>query len=186
MPAQTGTASDAKWLCRNCKSPGLRRRTPSLLDRITSFFPYTCPRCNCHQKKFRLTFSILIPLVFGGMAVAGIVWFHNYQPFTNSGSAAAASIPDQTEALARARAGAGGGLSTYEQMMLHKQKESMDNATVLKLVKANVGKDVILQMIHTSNPDYDVSANAIIELKEAGVDQAIILAMINASAAPHQ
>jgi len=70
-------------------------------------------------------------------------------------------------------------------MMLRKPRASMDNATVLKLVKASVGKDVILQLIHTSTADYDVSANAIIELKEAGVDQGIILAMINASYATH-
>jgi hypothetical protein len=57
----------------------------------------------------------------------------------------------------------------------------MDNATILKLWRAEVGRDVILQMIRTSNSDYDVSANAIIELKQDGMDQAIILAMIDAS-----
>ena len=57
----------------------------------------------------------------------------------------------------------------------------MDNATILKLWKASVGPNVILQLIRTSNADYDVSASAIIELKEAGVDQTIILAMIDAS-----
>jgi hypothetical protein len=36
-------------------------------------------------------------------------------------------------------------------------------------------------MIRTANADYDVSANAIIELKQAGVDQIVILAMIDAS-----
>ena len=92
---------------------------------------------------------------------------------------------DQAEALARARTAAGGQLSTFEQLMVHKQKTPMDNATVLKLVKANVGKDVILQMIRTSGADYDLSANAIIELKEAGVDPGIVLAMIDVSYANH-
>jgi hypothetical protein len=66
-------------------------------------------------------------------------------------------------------------------MMLHKPKAVLDNATILKLVRANVEVSVILQMIKTSTADYDLGANAIIELKQAGVDQQIILAMIDAS-----
>jgi hypothetical protein len=58
----------------------------------------------------------------------------------------------------------GGQLSTFEQMMTKKPKATLDNATVLKLWRASVGSDVILQMIRTSNADYDLSANAIIEL----------------------
>ena len=44
-----------------------------------------------------------------------------------------------------------------------------------------MGTDVVLQLIRTSTPDYDVSASSIIELKQAGVEQSIILAMIDAS-----
>jgi hypothetical protein len=44
-----------------------------------------------------------------------------------------------------------------------------------------VGASVILQMIRTSNGEYDVSANAIIVLRDAQVDQAVILAMIDAN-----
>ena len=84
------------------------------------------------------------------------------------------------EALARARATAG-GLTAFEQMMIKKPREQMDNATILKLWRNNVGANVILQLIRTTTPDYDVSASAIIELKQAGVDQSIILAMIDAS-----
>jgi hypothetical protein len=87
------------------------------------------------------------------------------------------SSPSTGDALERARAG---GLSTFEQMMLRKPRATMDNATILQLWHANVGVDVILQMIRTSNPDYDVGAEAIIELKKAGVDERIILAMIDA------
>jgi hypothetical protein len=84
------------------------------------------------------------------------------------------------DALARARASAG-GLTAFEQMMIKKPRTTMDNATILKLWRANVGADVILQLLRTSTPDYDVSASSIIELKQAGVEQSIILAMIDAS-----
>jgi hypothetical protein len=66
-------------------------------------------------------------------------------------------------------------------MMLKKPRTTLDNATILKLWKAEVGTEVIVQMIRTSNPDYDVSSNAVIQLKQAGVDQTIILSMIDAT-----
>lgn len=124
--------------------------------------------------------GILWPVLFLCLLAGGAFWLWRGRPGFLTDSLGLQQ-QDQAEALARARATAGGQLSAFEQMMLNKPKASMDNATVLKLVKAGVSKDVVLQMIRTSNSDYDVSANAIIELKEAGVDQSIILAMISAS-----
>jgi hypothetical protein len=62
-----------------------------------------------------------------------------------------------------------------------KPRAALDNAAVLKLWNAGVGSVVIVQMIRTSNADYDLNENAVIQLKEAGVDRNIILAMIDAS-----
>jgi hypothetical protein len=90
--------------------------------------------------------------------------------------------PDQLgadDALSRARTSAG-GLSTFEQMIIRKPQSTLNNAAVIKLWQAKVGTDVILRMIRTSVPDFDVSPTAIIELKEAGVDESIILAIIDA------
>jgi hypothetical protein len=72
------------------------------------------------------------------------------------------------------------GLSAFEQMVLKKPRNTMDNVTVLQLRGANVGTDLILQMIRNSNPDFDVDAVAVIELKKAGLDERIIAAMIDA------
>jgi hypothetical protein len=85
------------------------------------------------------------------------------------------------EALARARSAAGGQLSTFEQMMIHKPRTTLDNAKILELSRAGVDANVIMQMIRTSIPDYDLSADSIIQLKQAGVNQVVILAMIDAS-----
>lgn len=84
------------------------------------------------------------------------------------------------EALARARVSSG-TLSAFEQMMINRPRQTMDNATILKLWRADVGPNIIIQLVRTSNPNYDVGASSIIELKQAGVDQSIILAMIDAS-----
>jgi len=85
---------------------------------------------------------------------------------------------NSADALARSRSE---GLSAYEAMMLKKPRTTLDNASILRLWKANVGASVIVKMIQTSNPDYDLNANAVIELQQAGVDQAIIVAMIDAT-----
>ena len=41
--------------------------------------------------------------------------------------------------------------------------------------------EVIIRLIRASNADYDLRANAIIELKRAGVDESVILTMIDQS-----
>ena len=66
-------------------------------------------------------------------------------------------------------------------MMNRKPKATLDNAEILRLWRADVGTSVVLQMIRTSNGSYDVSTNAIIALREARVDQSIILAIIDAN-----
>ena len=60
------------------------------------------------------------------------------------------SASPQEQAVARARAANGGELSSFEQMMLHKSKPALDNATVLKLVRARVSEAVIVQLICAS------------------------------------
>ena len=173
--------------CGKCNAKEMRRRSRSILDQLGSLYPYTCGHCGTQERKFRLTvFATVRMLLICGVLGGGIWFFRN--PFSlpsfgvaNLANNAAPAQQDQTEALARARTAAGGELSTFEQMMLRKPRIPMNNATVLKLVKANVGKDVILQMIRTSSADYDLSANAVIELKQEGVEQAIILTMIDVS-----
>lgn len=193
MPVQAQSVitieGSSKTLCRKCRAPNLRRRTATFFNAITSFYPYTCGRCGHHQKRFRFTIVTFVVALMAGTLAGGAVWF-GWHPPSFLGGEGNATDParaqqDQAEALARARTSAGGQLSTFEQLMVHKQKTPMDNATILKLVKANVGKDIILQMIRTSGADYDLGANAIIELKDAGVDQAVILAMIDVSYASH-
>ena len=181
-------ATPTKKACIKCKKAELHLCQPSILDRLTSFYPYSCEHCGHFQKRFHITAVGIIFPVCLGLLLSGGAWLYlNRAAFLPSGAAgnAAAAQREQLEALARARSATGGDLSTFEQMMLRKSKPAMDNATILRLVKANVGESVVIQLIRTSNADYDLSANAIIELKTAGVNETILRAMIDATYATH-
>lgn len=57
------------------------------------------------------------------------------------------------------------------------QDEMMTNDEVISLVKAGLSKQIIINKIRTSKSNFDVSTNALIKLKQAGVDDEIVTAM---------
>ncbi len=184
MPASIHTTSSSSATystkpCAKCGAKELQRKPRKLWQKLFALYPYVCLRCSNREVRFRIKpwgvvrLLILVALPVGAAIVykKGPGLFHKAPEESAQGGA---------DALARARASAG-GLTAFEQMMIKKPRTTMDNATILKLWRANVGADVILQLIRTSTPDYDVSASSIIELKQAGVEQSIILAMIDAS-----
>jgi hypothetical protein len=177
VSTQTSTANYSPKPCRKCGAKELQRKPRLLRHKIFALYPYVCLNCAHRESKFRLKFGTIVRVFLLLALVGGIVYFVMNPISFHKGDDGSQNTAD---ALARARTSAG-GLSTFEQMMIKKPRTTMDNATILKLWKANVGPNVILQLIRTTTPDYDVSANSIIELKEAGVDQAVILAMIDAS-----
>ncbi|MDP9055075.1 MAG: hypothetical protein M3N93_12380 [Acidobacteriota bacterium] len=164
--------------CGHCGAKEMQRKPRTFRHKLFGVYPYVCLRCATHENKARFNLANIIRLVVLLVAIGSGVLAWQFGPRlihkTDEAPQGAA------EALAQARTSAG-GLSAFEQMMIKKPRATMDNATILKLWKANVGPNVILQMIRTSNADYDVSATSIIELKQSGVDQTIILAMIDAS-----
>jgi hypothetical protein len=68
------------------------------------------------------------------------------------------------------------------------QTETLDNTTILNLTRAGLSVDLILKKISTSRPSFVVTADALVELKKAGVDDSIIALMMdrmsNANPAP--
>jgi hypothetical protein len=167
-----------KELCPICGYGHLHRKECTFLDACFALIPFRCSRCPYEERRFRPSWRIAsVYLILLGSAAVGTWasthrgWLHLKRDKLDESGAAA---------LTTARIAAGGHLSSFEQMMLRKPRGTLDNATILKLWRANVGTDLILMMIRTSAPDYDVSARAIIEMKDAKVDQAIIMAMITA------
>ena len=58
------------------------------------------------------------------------------------------------------------------------QKEVLTNSQVIEMSKIGLGKQIILDKIKTSGENFDLTANSLIELKKAGVDDEIITLMI--------
>ncbi len=58
---------------------------------------------------------------------------------------------------------------------------TMDNDAVIKMVKAGLGDDLILQTINSSQGKYSTDADSLVALKSAGVSDRLISAMMNKS-----
>jgi tetratricopeptide (TPR) repeat protein len=62
--------------------------------------------------------------------------------------------------------------------------EVLTNDAVVTMVKAGLGEDIILDKIKTSQGQFDLSAQGLVRLKESGVSEAVLKAMMQASATP--
>src|SRR5580704_2626480 len=58
------------------------------------------------------------------------------------------------------------------------QKKPLQNSDVVKMVKAGLGNDVVIQAINGRDQDFDLSTDALIQLKESGVSDPVIQAMV--------
>src|SRR5579863_3696927 len=57
-------------------------------------------------------------------------------------------------------------------------QQALDNASVIKLVKAGLSEDLIVTTINSSPGTYDTSANGLIALKKAGAGDKVIAAIV--------
>jgi len=65
------------------------------------------------------------------------------------------------------------------------QAQALTNADVVKLTKASLGNDLIIAKIQQAEKvDFKLETDDLIQLKKAGVEQAVISAMLKRSAAP--
>jgi hypothetical protein len=159
--------------CGKCGAKAVRPVPPTLFHKFLSIQPHFCVQCSAHYVRFQFSALSLITL-FALLSLAGTIRYFVLNPI----SFYRADVSRNTaESLAQARAAAGG----LSKLMVRKSRTTMDNSAILKLCKAGVGSSVIVKMIHTSIPDYDIGANSIIELKHQGVDESVILAMIDAT-----
>ena len=165
--------------CPHCKHTAVLPIDQKVLEAICSFQRFQCSRCQFPRlSRFGWT---ALPKALLVLALLGAVVYLVRSPRILNYALAGGGTASEAERLVQARAAAGGQGSTFEQMMNRKPKATLDNAEILRLWRADVGTSVVLQMIRTSNGSYDVSTNAIIALREAKVDQSIILALIDAN-----
>ena len=62
--------------------------------------------------------------------------------------------------------------------------EVLTNDGVVAMVKAGLGDEVVISKIKTSQGQFDLSAQGLVQLKESGASDAVIKSMIEASAPP--
>lgn len=60
------------------------------------------------------------------------------------------------------------------------QDETMTNEEVVTLAKAGLNEAIIINKIKTSKSNFDLSTNALIKLKQAGISDAVVTAMLEA------
>ncbi|HMZ80534.1 MAG TPA: hypothetical protein PLL06_12605, partial [Acidobacteriota bacterium] len=63
-------------------------------------------------------------------------------------------------------------------------QEALTNESIVKLVKAGLGDELIVNMINTQPGNYRVTPDDILGLKEQGISEKILGAMINKGVAP--
>jgi hypothetical protein len=61
------------------------------------------------------------------------------------------------------------------------QTETLNNQTIILMTQAGLGKDLIVRKINSANGRYEVSAQDLIALKKAGVDDDVIKLMLEKS-----
>lgn len=62
--------------------------------------------------------------------------------------------------------------------------EQLTNETIVSLVKAGLGPETVVAKINATRGTYDTSTDALIRLKQAGVPDPVIAAMLNRSKSP--
>ena len=63
----------------------------------------------------------------------------------------------------------------------YSQSEMLTNATIIEMAKAGLSPDVIVYKIKSSVDRFDISSDALIELKKAGVDDSVVAAIVEIS-----
>lgn len=60
------------------------------------------------------------------------------------------------------------------------EKETLTNDNIKKMVKSKLSDELIINVIKTSNVNFDLNVEAMIDLSNQGVSSAVILEMKNA------
>ncbi|MEM4203818.1 MAG: hypothetical protein QXS54_07095 [Candidatus Methanomethylicaceae archaeon] len=103
-----------------------------------------------------MTFTRLTPSIL-------LILSFGFSPVVSSGGVRAGSVPANQQAAA--------------------QSAALTNEDIIKMVQFKLGDAVIISKIKTSTCRFDTSTEALLKLKEAGVSDAVIQAMVEASAA---
>lgn len=105
-------------------------------------------------------------------------------PLAVGASAQVTVISDPTALRPNLPEAAKNASATVTQPSIPGGPDTLSNATVIALVRAGLGPEAIIAKINASNGSYDTSTNALIQLKQAGVFDGVIAAMLQRSTTP--
>lgn len=74
-------------------------------------------------------------------------------------------------------------LSIFLALSINAQTETLTNTIIIEMSKIGLDKEIILKKINDSQYNFDISANALIELKKANVADEVIALMLEKSEA---
>ena len=113
--------------------------------------------------------------IFGALLIA---------PLSISASAQVTVVSDPTALRPNAPDATKNVPPTLPQPVVPRGPDTLNNATVIALVRAGLGPEAIVAKINASNGSYDTSTEALIQLKQAGVFDGVIAAMLQRSTTP--
>lgn len=113
--------------------------------------------------------TFLATACFASVASAQITSESDPTAFTPDRSTSSPKAPQQ---LPPAPASGGGS------------SETLNNATIISLIKAGLGPEAVIAKINASNGSYDTSTSSLIQLKQAEVPDAVIAAVLRRSSSP--
>jgi hypothetical protein len=67
---------------------------------------------------------------------------------------------------------------TFFSVITFAQTETLTNTQIVDMIKAGLSQEIILNKIKSTSTNFDISTNALIDLKGAGVGDAVITQMI--------
>ena len=170
-------------LCEKCGQSRLERRSRhgliAVVFSLAGFFPHKCRKCNAKQYRligpFRLALAVLSTVASLAVVVnsSGVIRRLRPEPRALSSVAPASEDALFASQLASGRVGA------FEKLLAARRKQFLHNEDIALLLQSGIEREVVLKLIKASNPAFDISPAGILELRKAGADNAVILAIID-------
>ncbi len=175
--------------CNDVRAERQHRKTVMhILASVACFYPYKCRRCMTVGLVFVSSYRLIFPL----LVVAGLsVIPHYYSAYRarvidrlNQSNALYLAEADSADTVA-SRGAKATETSPYERMLVNRRKEVLRNEDIVMLAKSGADRALMIRLIMTSTGYYNLSTVGILALKQAGVPDPVIIAMLeNSSVEP--
>lgn len=146
---------------------------------LFSFFPYKCRTCfhreYCFVPSGYLIHTFWISLL---LCWTGFIASRSFGPQTSGGYGALLSATGNSAYSSSA------SMSTFERMVMSgKARQVMRNQDVVHLIHGGVSSALMVTLLRHADQAFDLSPEAILLLKQAGIEEIVIAAMVDRAGA---